>query len=100
MHSAFGHDDLLKIKMYQYEQRYGSQDGQDNAHRRNTSQIQDIRPVSVIDYQEYRKLEDKRDRIMLKKLLYERKKVTDETQVVILNEELNLYQRNKNDLTN
>ena len=100
VHSAFGHDDLLKIKMYQYEQRYGSQDGQDGAHRRNTSQIQDIRPVSVIDYQEYRKLEDKRDRIMLKKLLYERKKVTDETQVVILNEELNLYQRNKNDLAN
>ena len=31
------------------------------------------RTVSVIDYQEYRKLEDKRDRIMLKKTLYERK---------------------------
>ncbi len=37
---------------------------------------------------------------MLKKLLYERKKVTDETQVVILNEELNQYQRNKIDLSN
>jgi predicted nucleic acid-binding Zn-ribbon protein len=58
------------------------------------------RAVSVIDYQEYRKLEDKRDRIMLKKTLYERKKVSDETQVVILNEELNQYQRNKDELTN
>jgi predicted nucleic acid-binding Zn-ribbon protein len=37
---------------------------------------------------------------VLKKLLYERKKVTDETQVVILNEELNQYQRNKIDLSN
>ena len=37
---------------------------------------------------------------MLKKLLYERKKVTDETKVVILNEELNQYQRNKIDLSN
>ena len=36
------------------------------------------RTVSVIDYQEYRKLEDKRDRINLKKTLYDRKKVTDE----------------------
>jgi len=58
------------------------------------------RAVSVIDYQEYRKLEDKRDRIMLKKTLYERKKVSDETQVVILNEELNQYQRNKDELSN
>ena len=49
------------------------------------------RAVSVIDYQEYRKLEDKRDRIMLKKGLYERKKGVDEDQVVLLNEELNQY---------
>ena len=56
------------------------------------------RAVSVIDYNEYRKLEDKRDRIMLKKTLYERKKVADEQQVVILNEELNQYQRNKDGL--
>lgn len=34
-------------------------------------------------------MEDKRDRIMLKKTLYEKKKVADEAQVVILNEELN-----------
>ena len=38
----------------------------------------DRRPVSVIDYNEFRKLEDKRDRIQLKKVLYERKKVNDE----------------------
>ena len=37
---------------------------------------------------------------MLKKTLYERKKVSDETQVVILNEELNQYQRNKDELSN
>ena len=50
------------------------------------------RTVSAIDYNEYRKLEDKRDRIMLKKTLYERKKVNDEAEVVKLNGELNLYQ--------
>lgn len=43
-------------------------------------------------------MEDKRDRIMLKKTLYERKKVSDESQVVLLNEELNKYQRRKDDL--
>ena len=48
----------------------------------------DRRPVSVIDYNEYRKLEDKRDRIQLKKVLYDRKKVNDENQVDILNNEL------------
>lgn len=37
------------------------------------------RVVSVTDFQEFRKLEDKRDRIMLKKTLYERKKVSDES---------------------
>ena len=56
------------------------------------------RTVSVIDYQEYRKLEDKRDRIMLKKTLYERKKVGDEDQVVLLNDELNKYQNHKKGL--
>ena len=48
----------------------------------------DRRPISVIDYNEYRKLEDKRDRILLKKTLYERKKDNDERQVRLLNEEL------------
>ena len=35
---------------------------------------------------------------MLKKTLYERKKMTDEQQVVILNEELNQYQKSKDEL--
>ena len=61
------------------------------SHKRNASQLTGGRAVSVIDYQEYRKLEDKRDRIMLKKSLYERKKVNDESQVVLLNEELKQY---------
>ena len=46
------------------------------------------RPVNVLDYNEYRKLEEKRDRISLKKTLYERKKINDEQQVGLLNEEL------------
>lgn len=36
---------------------------------------------------------------MLKKTLYEKKKVNDEAQVVILNEELNQYQHTKKDLS-
>ena len=75
------------MKMYQLEQRYRSLDDL------RGNRAQDGRVVSVTDWQEYRKLEDKRDRIMLKKTLYERKKVNDESQVVLLNEELNKYQR-------
>ena len=55
----------------------------------------DGRPVDVHDYNEYRKLEDKRDRIMLKKTLYEKKKVNDESQIALLNDELNNYQSEK-----
>ena len=73
--------------MYQLEERYRSLDDL------RGNRAQDGRVVSVTDWQEYRKLEDKRDRIMLKKTLYERKKVNDESQVVLLNEELNKYQR-------
>ena len=36
------------------------------------------RPVNVLDYNEYRKLEEKRDRILLKKTLYDKKKQNDE----------------------
>jgi len=50
--------------------------------------MNNTRPVSVIDYNEFRKLEDKRDKILLKKTLYERKKVNDESQVKLLNNEL------------
>jgi hypothetical protein len=35
------------------------------------------RPVSVIDYNEYRKLEEKRERIILKRKLYDNKKQGD-----------------------
>ena len=86
------------MKMYQIEQRYKSNEVAGKAHYRNSSQLTGGRAVSVIDYNEYRKLEDKRDRIMLKKTLYERKKMTDEQQVVILNEELNQYQKSKDEL--
>lgn len=44
-------------------------------------------------------MEDKKDRVLLKKTLYERKKVNDESQVVLLNSELNKYQKEKEDLT-
>jgi hypothetical protein len=65
---------------------------------RSDSDITGNRIVSVIDYQEYRKLEDKKDRVMLKKTLYEKKKVNDESQVVLLNSELNKYQKEKESL--
>lgn len=96
--SAKGHEDLAKLKMYQLEQRYGSQDGGAVFQKDKQLEFQGPRTVSAIDYAEYRKLEDKRDRIMLKKTLYERKKVNDEGEVVKLNGELNLYQRQKEDL--
>ena len=70
---------MLKMRMYQEEQRYSSQQAaQIAAARRDLSIMNERRPVSVIDYNEFRKLEDKRDRILLKKTLYERKKVNDE----------------------
>ena len=43
-------------------------------------------------------MQDKRDRIMLKKTLYEKKKIGDEEQVVLLNDELNKYQNHKKGL--
>ncbi len=36
---------------------------------------------------------------MLKKTLYEKKKVNDESQVVLLNSELNKYQKEKESMT-
>ena len=72
--SAYGAEDIAKMKMYQLEQRDEGMEGQ----MVRKGSYNDPRVVSVIDYQEYRKLEDKRDRIMLKKTLYERKKVIDE----------------------
>jgi len=87
--SAFGHEDMLKIRMYQDEIRYSSQTAaQIAAARREMSTIKEPRPISVIDYNEYRKLEDKKDRILLKKTLYEHKQTGDQKQVGLLNTEL------------
>ena len=58
------------------------------------------RPVNVLDYNEYRKLEEKRDRILLKKTLYDQKKVNDEDQVALLNEELSGQKKTKDGLNN
>ena len=77
------------MRMYQEEMRYSSQQAaQIAAARKDLSMMNNTRPVSVIDYNEFRKLEDKRDKILLKKTLYERKKVNDESQVKLLNNEL------------
>jgi len=109
--SATAPEDLYRQRLYQLDQRYGSNQDASNgrwhlldepasAFNKSNSQWTGNRDrtVSVIDYQEYRKLEDKRDRILLKKTLYERKKVGDEGQVVLLNDELNKYQKHKGGL--
>ena len=48
--------------------------------------------MAAIDREEYKKLEEKQNRIMLKKKLYEKKKVEDEEQVLALNEDLKMYE--------
>lgn len=63
--------------------------------RKNNPNANGSHNVSAIDGQEYRKLEDKRDRINLKKKLYEKKKIEDEEQVVILNDELQKFENDK-----
>lgn len=60
----------------------------------------DGRPVSVIDYNQFRKLEDKKDRIVLKKDLYDRKKSNDERRVGGLEDELQEQLLLKEQLTN
>ena len=50
------------------------------------------RTIAAIDREEYKKLEEKQNRIMLKKKLYEKKKVEDEEQVLALNEDLKMYE--------
>lgn len=100
MHSALGYDDIANMKMYQIEQRYSSQQVEQMGRLRIYDKIkaQHDRPVNVLDYNEYRKLEEKRDRILLKKTLYDRKKVNDEQQVALLNEELESQKKTKDDL--
>ena len=57
-----------------------------------------VRPVSVFDYNEYRKLEDKKDRIALKKELYERKKAADEIRIRQLRGEKPVNDETRQDL--
>ena len=85
-----GYDDVANMKMYQVEQRYSSQQVEQMGRLRMYDQIKSHadRPINVLDYNEYRKLEEKRDRILLKKTLYEQKKINDESQVALLNDEL------------
>jgi len=93
MQSATGFDDLCKRPLYQLESRnYQSFDGvindiarvdslpaENSFQRKRSSSVLGLspRPVSVIDYNEYRKLEDKRERIILKRKLYDHKKDGD-----------------------
>lgn len=56
------------------------------------------RPVSVIDYNQYRKLEDKRERIILKRKLYDHKKGDDLKNVTELDEKHNLKLQENEDL--
>jgi len=60
-------------------------------HSRSGTPNGEVQSVSAIDRQEYRKLQDKRDRIMLKKKLYEKKKIEDEEEVVVLAADLNQF---------
>lgn len=80
-----GYEDRQKMKMYQLEWQFNSETDKNQA---NVSPAkvwrEKVRPVSVFDYNEYRKLEDKKDRIALKKELYERKKAADETRIKFL----------------
>jgi len=116
MQSATGFDDLCKRPLYQIEGRdYHSVDpaalGDVSArqysipaekvsafHRKSSSVLGlSPRPVSVIDYNEYRKLEDKRERIILKRKLYDNKKSTDLKSVTDLDGKLgNKLQENDN----
>jgi hypothetical protein len=61
----------------------------DTLHKKNSSVLGlSPRPVSVIDYNEYRKLEEKRERIILKRKLYNNKKSGDLANVNILDSKL------------
>lgn len=80
-----GYEDKQKLDLYQLEWDFNSENRQE---RENFSPAKErrenVRPVSVFDYNEYRKLEDKKDRIVLKKELYERKQKADELKNLLL----------------
>ena len=98
MRSAQAYEEVAQLKMYQLEQRYGGENGSNN-------RLQDIhtpgshtRTVSVTDEKEYQKLQEKLERITLKKTLYDRKQLADEGMVVTLNEQLNLRAARRDEL--
>lgn len=82
------YEDKAKLDMYQLEWQFNSENKQDedlcSPAKVDRIARDNVRPVSVFDYNEYRKLEDKKDRIVLKKELYDIKKEYD----VIRNEKL------------
>ena len=99
VNSAMDYDEKQKIKMYQLEWQFNSESNKD---RENVSPAKvwrdKVRPVSVFDYNEYRKLEDKKDRIALKKELYERKKDADQIRIKELRGEKPVNDDTKQDL--
>lgn len=94
-----GYEDRAKMKLYQLEWQFNSERNKDHENVSPAKVWRDkVRPVSVFDYNEYRKLEDKKDRIALKKDLYERKKAADETRIKFLNGERVVNDETKQDL--
>ena len=75
--------DLGKRPLYQNEGRYRSLDDKTDQQREAAAKRPSLypgigpRPMSVIDYNAYRKLEEKKERIILKKKLYDHKRETD-----------------------
>lgn len=83
------YEEKTKLDMYQLEWQFNSERNPDKEQVSPAKERRDnVRPVSVFDYNEYRKLEDKRDRIVLKKDLYERKKENDFQKNGILSKEI------------
>lgn len=81
------YEDRQKVDMYQLEYFSDREQDDDGASPAKERRFQG-RPVSVFDYNEYRKLEDKKDRIDLKRDLYTQKKMTDEARIAFLEQEL------------
>jgi len=94
-----GFEDKQRTRMYQLEWQFNSETNKDQENISPAKVWRDkVRPVSVFDYNEYRKLEDKKDRIALKKDLYERKKAADESRIKFLNGERVVNDDTKQDL--
>lgn len=99
VNSAMDYDEKQKVKMYQLEWQFNSESNKDRENASPAKVWKDkVRPVSVFDYNEYRKLEDKKDRIALKKELYERKKAADEIRIRQLRGEKPVNDETRQDL--